>query len=299
MLSVLAHFFEDGRWGLPAEMGVEVQTLTVEDHLYIIMQAALYLTVTRGSTAPEVWICYERAQTLCHSLNHPLLLYVALVGQWRYSQSTGKLTAAMEIARRVYSLAQEQKNPALTIGAYSILAVTFYHLGDLETARQYTQRGLQIWRSGRVTSPVEEVDAPIVTCASFQAIIEWHAGEIASYWATAAEAISLAKELNDIHALAVAIFWSAVLGYYERNPAEVERRASDLIELATRHGFRYWRACGAILRGWARSALGDYAECISEIEQGIQDNRTTGTIISLPLFLVLKAEALNLVDRTS
>jgi hypothetical protein len=135
--------------------------------------------------------------------------------------------------------------------------VTLYHLGDLETARQHTLHGLQIWRSGTVSSPVEEVDAPIVTCASFQAIIEWHTGEIASYRATMNEAISLAEKLNDRHALAVAIFWSAVLGYYERNPAEVERRASDLVELATRQRFRYWRACGAILRGWACSASGE------------------------------------------
>jgi tetratricopeptide (TPR) repeat protein len=299
VLSVLAHFFEHGRWGLPAGMTVEGQSLTVEDQLYILMQAALYLTVTQGSTTPEVWICYERAESLCHSLNRPLLLYVALMGQWRYSLGTAKLTATMQIAKRIYSMAQEQKNPALLIGAYSILGVTLYHLGDLETARQHTLRGLQIWRSETVSSPVEEVDAPIVTCASIQAIVEWHAGEIASCRATMAEAISLAKELNDMHALAVAIFWSAVLGYYERNPAEAQRCASDLIELATRHRFRYWRACGAILRGWARSALGDTAECISGIEHGIQDNRTTGTLISLPLFLVLKAEALNLADRTS
>jgi len=114
-----------------------------------------------------------------------------------------------------------------------------------------------------------------------------------------AEAISLAKALNDMHALAVAFFWAAVLGYYERNPPEVERYASDLLELATRHRFRYWRACGVILRGWARSTLGDTAEGISWIEHGIQDNRSTGTMISLPLFLVLKAEALHLADRTS
>ena len=205
----------------------------------------------------------------------------------------------MEIAGRVYSLAQEQKNPALLIGACSVLAVTLYHLGDLETARQHTLHGLQIWRSGTVSSPVEEVDAPVVTCAAFEAIIEWHAGEIASCRATMAEAISLAKALNDMHALAVAFFWAAVLGYYERNPPEVERYASDLLELATRHRFRYWRACGVILRGWARSTLGNTAEGISWIEHGIQDNRSTGTMISLPLFLVLKAEALHLADRTS
>jgi hypothetical protein len=47
VLAVLAHFFEPGRWGSPAETGVEGQTLTAEDHLYILMQAALYLTVTQ------------------------------------------------------------------------------------------------------------------------------------------------------------------------------------------------------------------------------------------------------------
>jgi hypothetical protein len=55
----------------------------------------------------------------------------------------------MQIARRVYSLAQEQNDSALMIGAYRVLAVTLYCLGDFETARQYAMRGIQIWRSGR------------------------------------------------------------------------------------------------------------------------------------------------------
>ena len=43
LLSVLAHFFEHGRWGSPVEMGVEGQSLTAEDQLFILMQAGLYL----------------------------------------------------------------------------------------------------------------------------------------------------------------------------------------------------------------------------------------------------------------
>ena len=86
-------------------------------------------------------------ESLCHSLNRPLLLYAALIGQWRYSLITDKLTTAMQIAKRVYSLAKEQNDPALMIGAYGALAVTLYFLGDFETARQYAMRGVQIWRS--------------------------------------------------------------------------------------------------------------------------------------------------------
>ena len=85
------------------------------------------------------------------------------------------------------------------IGAYRALACTLYYLGDFETARQYAMRGVQIWRSGGVQSPVEEVTAPAVTCLCYEAMLQWHFGEIASCHATMAEAISLAKELNDMH----------------------------------------------------------------------------------------------------
>ncbi len=69
----------------------------------------------------------------------------------------------------------------------------------------------EIWRSGGVHSPVEEIDAPAVSCLCFEAASEWHFGEIASCHATMAEAISLAKELNDMPALAVALCYAGVL----------------------------------------------------------------------------------------
>src|SRR5208282_206283 len=99
LLLVLAHFFEHGRWGSPVETDVEEQSLTAEDQLFILMQAAKYLTATRGLGAPEAQVCYEHAESLCHSLNRPLLLFVALIGQWRYSLLTDKITATMQIAK--------------------------------------------------------------------------------------------------------------------------------------------------------------------------------------------------------
>src|SRR5208283_5083568 len=148
LLSVLIHFFEGGRWGSPVHVGVKAQSLTAEDQLFVLMQAGLYLTLTRGLGAPEARICYEHAEPFCHSLNRPLLLYSGLMGQWVFSLVTDKLSAAMQIAKRVYALAQEQHDSALMIGAYRALAVTLYFLGDFESARQYAMCGLQIWRSG-------------------------------------------------------------------------------------------------------------------------------------------------------
>jgi predicted ATPase len=153
--------------------------------------------------------------------------------------------------------------------------------------------------SGGVRPYAEDLDSPVVSCLWFLTLFECHLGEITPCQAIIAEAISVAKELNDMNALAFALAWGAALGQCERSPAEVERLASHLIELSTRHNFLYWLVVGAIHRGWARSGSGNTAEGIPWIEQGIRDFRATGAVLALPYFLSLKAEALHLADRTS
>jgi predicted ATPase len=298
LLSALAHFFEDGRWGQLVQSGVEGQSLTAEDELLVLTQAGLHLIHARGMSVPEAQICYERAESLCHSLNRPALLYSALMGQWYYSLMTAKLTATLQIGKRIYSLAQEQHDPALMTGACRAFAAALYYSGDFETTWQYAMRGLQIWRSRSVESPVQELIAPAVECLAYEALSEWHFGEIASCKTNMAEAIVMARELNDMAALGLALYWAGLLAHFEGNPAEVERLASDLIELSTRQVFASWLPGGVVLRGWARSASGNTAEGVSWIQDGIRDYQATGAALRLPYFLSLKAEALYLADRT-
>jgi len=175
------------------------------------------------------------------------------MSQWRYSLNANKLTAAKQIAERVYSLAQIQNDPALMMGACHALAATLYFLGNFEDARKHAMRGVQIWRSGDGQSPVEDVETAAVTCLCYQALSEWHFGEIASSQATLAEAMSLAKELNDMHGLAVTLCYAAGLSYVERNPAEVERLASDLDHQMANPKF-VGRSFGGASRGIATAA---------------------------------------------
>jgi predicted ATPase len=298
LLSVLAHFFEQGRWGSLIGMTIEEHNLAAEDQLFILTQSGLYLTATRGLGAPEARICYERAESLCHSLNRPVLLYVALMGQWRFSLMNEKLTATMQIAKRVYSMAEEQNESALMIGACRALAATFFFSGDFEAARKYAMRGVEIWRSGGASSHPEFLDAPAVVCLCYEALSEWHFEEIDSCQELITEAVSLAKKLSDMVGLAAALHFSAYIAHYNRNTAEVEHFALALIDLSTRRNFSYWLATGTIFRGWARSVCGDTAQGISWMEEGIEDFRATGVTLAVPYWLALKAEALYLAQRT-
>jgi hypothetical protein len=90
-----------------------------------------------------------------------------------------------------------------------------------------------------------------------------------------------------------------MIGYLEREPAEVEHCASELIELSTRQNFAPWLALGTVCCGWARSVSGDTTAGILWIEDGIGDWRATGATLTIPFSLAVKAEALHLADRTS
>jgi predicted ATPase len=148
-----------------------------------------------------------------------------------------------------------------------------------------------------VESPVQELIAPAVECLTYAALCEWHLGKIASGKTNMEEALALARELNDMAALGLALYWAGLLAHFEGNPTEVERLASDLIELSTRQGFASWLPGGVVLRGWARSASGATGEGVSWIQDGIRDYQATGAALRLPYFLSLKAEALHLADR--
>ena len=296
LLSVLYHFFENGRWGSLVQLSLEGQDLNAEDQSFVLMEAGTYLTATRGFSAPEARICYQRVESLCHSLNHPLLLFTALMGQWLYSLVTDKVTETIRIAQRLHSLAQEQNDPTLMVAAYAALAVPLYFLGDFEAARQVTKRGVEIWHGGGVQPQVVWQG---IGCLFFEAILDWHFGEIASCQPTMAKAISIAKELNNMQALTNALWHAGWLAYFQRDPVEVERLASDLIELSTRQKFAPFLRRAAVLRGWARSASGETAEGVLWIENGIEDFRATGSILDMPFLTALRAEALYLADRTS
>jgi len=146
---------------------------------------------------------------------------------------------------------------------------------------------------------VEEVHSPVVICLCIEALTGWHLGEITTCHAIMEEAISLANQLRDSHALAQALYFSVMLAYYERNASEVERLTSNLMELSTRQNFAFYLPVGEILRGWLCSSAGRTAEGIAWIEDGIRHNRTIGSMLTLPLWLAAKAEALHCADRSS
>ena len=100
-------------------------------------------------------------------------------------------------------------------------------------------------------------------------------------------------------ALAHALYLSAMLSQYDDNRAEVERLASDLIELSTRQDFAFFLPLGEMLRGWVLSVSGNPTEGIAWIGDGMRRYQATGSMVIMPYWLAVMAKALHLAERTS
>jgi predicted ATPase len=174
---------------------------------------------------------------------------------------------------------------------------------NFETEGEAIESGLRRTMQGRdmvMRSLIQAVyrfrDA--IACLCIQAETKWHFGEIASCRGTLSEAKSLAKKLNDMHGLVQALSVGGFIAYCEREASEVQRLASEMLDLSTRQNFAFFRSGAAILRDWAQSALGDTTQGVLAIEHGVKAWRENGVVIDLSLWLALKAEALHLAGLT-
>jgi predicted ATPase len=299
LLSVLSFFFEDGDWCRPIAQDLPgLQGLGPDDQLIVLTQAGLYLTATKGYGLPEVVSCYREVQQLCNTLGKTSLLYSVLIGQWRYSLVTDELQTSLQLAEEIHTLAQNQNDTALLLGAYRALANTTYFMGNFAVARAYAQQGISLWNSQRPQSSVEEVYTPIVTCLCIDAMVLWQFGNPDQAQLRIREAIDLATELSDMNALAVGFFIESYINQFRRNSHDTLMSSSRLIRLSTEQGFAFWLAAGNVLRGWALAIGGSTKEGIESLRQGLTDWRNTGAELSVPYFLAMEAEIFGRMGQT-
>jgi hypothetical protein len=71
----------------------------------------------------------------------------------------------------------------------------------------------------------------------------------------------------------------------------LREKAEELFSLAEEHGFTHFRAGATLLRGWTLLAQGGGAEGLSQICQGLEAVRATGTGLTVPGWRIIGAGA--------
>lgn len=82
-----------------------------------------------------------------------------------------------------------------------------------------------------------------------------------------------------------------------QDDVNVQAQSEAAMALAQEHHFAQWLAMGRVLHGWALVKQGQADHGMAQLRLGVQDWRTLGAKLSLPLVLGLLAEALGTIAQ--
>jgi len=268
-----------------------------ELHLQTTLGPALM--AVQGWAAPEVGKTYARARELCGEVGEIPQLFPVLMGLRVFHHLRGELRTARQLGEQCLSLAQRQHDPALLLAAHYTLAPTLYCLGELVQARRHLEAGLALYDPQRHSSlALHYGQDPGVCCQAYMAWVLWGLGYPDQALRMSDAALLLAREVAHPHTLAYALFYRAALQQFRRDQPATQAQAEALMGFAAEQGFAFWRARGAILRGWtlARRCPASVAEQSrieagrTEMHAGLAAYLATGADLLRPYWLSLLAE---------
>jgi class 3 adenylate cyclase/predicted ATPase len=260
--------------------------------LDVLLALGTRLFHARGNAAREAYDAFARARELCERIEEPHALFAATRGLAAYHLVRGEMDAALRLGRELRELARRLGEPAYDMLAARVLGLTLFLCGELGEAASELDAAIALRRDGHV--PLESEffsgEAGEVGLCN-RAWLRWYAGEPAAAQRQIEEALAYRDELSQPHSRAFALGYAACLHQCMGDVPRADAAADETLRLADRHELAYWRAWGAMLRGWAVAGRGDSAGGLEMLRDGLDAYRATGAGQMCSYFLCLVAEA--------
>jgi tetratricopeptide (TPR) repeat protein len=284
LLGALAHFFERADWRCP------VHCLSKSDRMYVLNQAALCLSVTKGYPATEAKQAYKLACQEAEEIDSIPDHFLALRGLWRCSQVAADYKAAWLSASKLAEWCDTTRNPIHVAEANFALGATEFYLGHFRVAREHLERALAAYGPDEPHSGMGGFDVRVASLC-YTAWALWYLGCPDTACASCNDALLRARVLSDHHTLALALHFSANLAQFCGDSHAVQIYSAELVDLASKYGFVHWFACGSIMQGCASVMQERPAEGIKQIHDGIVRWKSANAKMGLTSFLCRLAHA--------
>lgn len=264
--------------------------------LEVELQLALgrMLAATGGNANPEAKIAFDRASTLCRTIDEPEMLAQAI---W------GKLTVIgqyehVEEGRRVGEelLAVAGGNERIEVVARLGLGIMDVWAGRFNESRRHLEFVLdQSEQLGHVRLNLANATSPDRIAAAFLSNALAVQGYANQAVLVAADAVQRAHAAED-DSLAAVLSVSARTMYCLGEDRQLAKYARAAFEFSERKGIAQWDALARTYNGWIAVRAGDRAQGLSQIDEAQTTLKQRGMILSRAAMLNLFAECL-LLDR--
>ncbi len=249
------------------------------------------LMAVKGYAASEVVEVFGRARELADQVGDNRQQIGVLMGLVRLHGARADLVRARAYGGELLDLAGRSGAEEFVLEAHRFLGAISFHMGSLESARQHLTEALALF------DPVKHGDHAYlynedteVFCLDNLAWALWHLGYPGEALERNRAALRRARELDHPFTLAHALSFRAVLLQFHRAAEAALAAAEEVIFTSEHHGFPHRLAMGQFVKGWARAELGNPAEGIALMDEGLDRWRASGAEILRPRFLTYMAE---------
>ena len=216
------------------------------------------LVATRGYSNPEVERIYARARALCASSGDDRLLYAVLSGLHLFHQSRAELATCIELGERRMEIARRLGDPALEM-----------HVLETQGHGRVLARRARRRARARCAAALARYDAPRgrairlmygtdsrVVAEAYVALALWYGGDATGARASARAAVDHARDLADVHSLALALVFSAIVHLNRGELEEARRQADEAVARSTEQHLEQWLGSALFVSGLVLVRLG-------------------------------------------
>ena len=256
------------------------------------------LNVVKGSAAPETGQAYARARELWEQLGSPAEFVEVPCGQSRYHAHRGELDRAQSLAEDLLHLSHRRNDVAgLVMGHYSS-GRNLMWVGSFASSRSHLETVLALYDPNSHHSLVRQTGIhPQLAAQAALGIVLFCLGFPDQALAQSNKAIAGARRLPHPPTLAMSMGMDALLLSIIGDDVGLEQRVDGLVAIATDQGFPFYRATGAIYRGWVKAKNADVTEGLSLLRAGSSAYCATGATVWMPLYIALLAAACEIAGQ--
>jgi hypothetical protein len=224
---------------------------------------------------------------------------MVLWGHWVFCHVRAELQQAEEYSEAMRQLGDAQNDPMWKCFSSAYSADTCSYLGKFLEARSYSEKALSLWNASYRSFVPIAGDPYVVSLISLsQALLSL--GYVHQAQLRRNEVLSEARSLSPyMVAFAATVTWVVDWAASEKvnTAANILASADEALAISAEQGYPLWMAFANAMRGWSLATLGQPAEGLAALHDGIGSTRATGARLWLSFFLTLLADAYGMAGQ--